>query len=429
MLLENVKNLVSKKFIKEFEGWLERLDTLGYNTYYKVLNAKNCGVPQNRERVFAVSILKELDKGKFTFPEPFDLEIKLKDLLEDEVDNKYYVSDEKVQRFIQNNPKLDLTKEVLGTCHKKNDLGCSTRNRVYNRDKLSPTLMSTMYKDPTKVMETNSINNSSKASNTVGVEQLGNIVGTGNWDNPQRGRIYSSVGCSPALNSCSGGGHEPKILCGIDKSNVDAKVREISNCLVANEHTGLGNRQSEGTAVLECIGNLNPSGQGMNGNVFSEEGLAPTLTTNKGEGNKIIQELKLEQEKETETVSHELTEISKRACLRIRKLTPKECWRLMGFEDSDIEKAQENGVSDSKLYMQAGNSIVTNCIELIMEHLYKAQYDPEFICTDEKILNATKIKTRTTKIKTMQGQEQVVEDGLQVARRKTSDKNFTQTAS
>ena len=428
LLLENVKNLVSKKFIKEFEGWLERLDTLGYNTYYKVLNAKNCGVPQNRERVFAVSILKELDKGKFTFPEPFDLEIKLKDLLEDEVDNKYYVSDEKVQRFIQNNPKLDLTKEVLGTCHKKNDLGCSTRNRVYNSEKLSPTLMSTMYKDPTKVMETNSINNSSKASNTVEVEQLGNIVGTGNWDNPQRGRIYSSVGCSPALNSCSGGGHEPKILCGIDKSNVDAKVREISNCLVANEHTGLGNRQSEGTAVLECIGNLNPSGKGMNGNVFSEEGLAPTLTTNKGEGNKIIQELKLgleqekERETETETVSHELTEISKRACLRIRKLTPKECWRLMGFEDSDIEKAQKNGVSDSKLYMQAGNSIVTNCIELIMEHLYKAQYDPEFICTDEKILNATKAKT-------MQGQEQVVEDGLQVAMREVSDKNFTQTAS
>ena len=424
LLLENVKNLVSKKFIKEFEGWLERLDTLGYNTYYKVLNAKNCGVPQNRERVFAVSILKELDKGKFTFPEPFDLEIKLKDLLEDEVDNKYYVSDEKVQRFIQNNPKLDLTKEVLGTCHKKNDLGCSTRNRVYNSEKLSPTLMSTMYKDPTKVMETNSINNSSKASNTVEVEQLGNIVGTGNWDNPQRGRIYSSVGCSSALNSCSGGGHEPKILCGIDKSNVDAKVREISNCLVANEHTGLGNRQSEGTAVLECIGNLNPSGQGMNGNVFSEGGLAPTLTTNKGEGNKILQELKLEQEKEreteTETVSHELTEISKRACLKIRKLTPKECWRLMGFEDSDIEKAQENGVSDSKLYMQAGNSIVTNCIELIMEHLYKAQYDPEFICTDEKILNA-----RKTKI--MQGQEQ--SNDLQVAKRKSLDENFTQTAS
>ena len=166
----------------------------------------------------------------------------------------------------------------------------------------------------------------------------------------------------------------------------------------------------------------------MNGNVFSEEGLAPTLTTNKGEGNKIIQELKLgleqekERETETETVSHELTEISKRACLRIRKLTPKECWRLMGFEDSDIEKAQKNGVSDSKLYMQAGNSIVTNCIELIMEHLYKAQYDPEFICTDEKILNATKAKT-------MQGQEQVVEDGLQVAMREVSDKNFTQTAS
>ena len=68
---------------------------------------------------------------------------------------------------------------------------------------------------------------------------------------------------------------------------------------------------------------------------------------------------------------------------RIRKLTPKECWRLMGFEDNDVSRVKSIGMSDSALYKQAGNSIITNCISLIMEHLYKAQVDNTYICTDE----------------------------------------------
>ena len=68
---------------------------------------------------------------------------------------------------------------------------------------------------------------------------------------------------------------------------------------------------------------------------------------------------------------------------KIRKLTPTECWRLMGFEDNDVNRAKSIGMSDSALYKQAGNSIITNCISLIMEHLYKAQVDNTYICTDE----------------------------------------------
>ena len=68
---------------------------------------------------------------------------------------------------------------------------------------------------------------------------------------------------------------------------------------------------------------------------------------------------------------------------KIRKLTPTECWRLMGFEDNDVSRAKSIGMSDSALYKQAGNSIITNCISLIMEHLYKAQVDNTYICTDE----------------------------------------------
>lgn len=73
LLLENVKNLVGKQFKTQFDEWVTWLDELGYNTYWEVINAKNCGVPQNRERVFALSIRKDVDANSFTFAKPFDL--------------------------------------------------------------------------------------------------------------------------------------------------------------------------------------------------------------------------------------------------------------------------------------------------------------------------------------------------------------------
>ena len=89
---ENVKNLLSVKNRHNFDSYLEIMDTLGYNSYYKVLNAKNYGIPQNRERVFTVSIRKDIDTG-YEFPEGFELKKKLKDVLEEVVDEKYYLSD------------------------------------------------------------------------------------------------------------------------------------------------------------------------------------------------------------------------------------------------------------------------------------------------------------------------------------------------
>lgn len=96
--LENVKNLVGKQFLPDFNKWLNKLEELGYNNYWQVMNAKDYGVPQNRERVFCISILKEIDKG-YEFPKPFPLEIRLKDILEKEVDEKYYLSAEALKDF------------------------------------------------------------------------------------------------------------------------------------------------------------------------------------------------------------------------------------------------------------------------------------------------------------------------------------------
>lgn len=356
-IYENVKNIVGKKFKDTFKMFTDELEEYGYSVYWKVLNAKDYGVPQNRERVYLIFIKKELDNGKFKFPEPFDNGIRLKDVLEPEVDEKYYISDEKVQRFLTNLNNKDAL--LYDVCQVKRE----GKSREYNE--YCPTLTARDYKDPRLV-------------NDNQVKQLGNIVNTGNWDNPQRGRIYSPEGCSPALNTCSGGGLEPKIICGIDKSVNETKIIDSANCITAREDRRISNRKSEGTAVIECVGNVNPSGNGMNGNVFSSMGLAPTLTTNKGEGSKIFLE----------------------KLIRIRKLIPLETFRLMGFSDEDFYKAMLGnakvakdfinnhpyligktiadeastiqGISNNQLYKMSGNSIVVDVLYYIYVELYKA---------------------------------------------------------
>ena len=94
-IAENVKNLTGKKFKEQFELVLKSLEEAGYSNYWKVLNAKDYGIPQNRERVFIISIRKDIDKG-YEFPKPFPLQLRLKDMLEDKVDEKYYLSDEQI---------------------------------------------------------------------------------------------------------------------------------------------------------------------------------------------------------------------------------------------------------------------------------------------------------------------------------------------
>lgn len=99
-IYENVKNIVGTRFRDTFDLFVKELEDYGYNVYWKVLNAKNYGIPQNRERVYCVIVRKDLDNGKFRFPDPIPLKHSLSDLLEAEVDEKYYLSDEKVAAMI-----------------------------------------------------------------------------------------------------------------------------------------------------------------------------------------------------------------------------------------------------------------------------------------------------------------------------------------
>ena len=106
---ENVKNLLSKKHRHNFDAYLERMEQLGYTNYYQVLNAKDYGIPQNRERVFTVSILDN-SSYSFEFPPKQELKLKLKDMLEDEVDEKYYLSDKMMNYVLDNNETQKGTK-------------------------------------------------------------------------------------------------------------------------------------------------------------------------------------------------------------------------------------------------------------------------------------------------------------------------------
>lgn len=378
-MYENVKNIVGKQFRDTtFKLFEDELHEYGYSTYWKVLNAKDYGIPQNRERVYLIFIKKELDNGKFVFPEGFDNGIRLKDVLEDEVDEKYYISDDKVQKFLENLKSKNICENYTLKLDGNN---YNQRCVVHTPNDFCRTIIGSggsggyhAGNEPKVLAQTQSEN---------AVKQVGNISDcNGNWKNPQVGRIYDPDGCSPILNTCGGGSHEPKIICGIDKSINDTKQIEYANCVTAREDRGISNRKSEGTAVLEtpdysyCLDANYYKGttieqyvdkhrrqlvsevketddktiiQKPRGfNKGGEHDICPTLSSHSWECNNFVKEQ-----------------------IRIRKLIPKECFRLMGFSDSAYDAASKV-VSNSQLYKQSGNSIVVDVLYYILVELYKA---------------------------------------------------------
>lgn len=150
LMLENVKNLVSKKFVNEFNTLIELLNELGFNSYWQVLNAKKCGIPQNRERVFMISIRKDIDKGTMDFPKPFDNGLRLKDVLEPKVDEKYYLSEEIQSRFQLTDESL--TENIVGTT-KPDFRTIGQRDLVFNVGGIMGALVTTDYKQPKQIYE------------------------------------------------------------------------------------------------------------------------------------------------------------------------------------------------------------------------------------------------------------------------------------
>ena len=352
-IYENVKNIVGKQFRDTFQLFEEELQEYGYNTYWSVLNAKNYGIPQSRERVYLILIQREADNGRFHFPEPLNRIVRLKDILEDEVEEKYYLPAEKVQRLIKD---------------------------MENRKAL-------LFEPDEEAMR--------KWRNNE-LQLVGQINEPGKYS--QTGRVYSAEGCCPALTTCSGGNTQPKIIrigrtnkgqsgvvyspLGISGTNTTASpaivlekvpgaVRgryeddgTISQKLELNKskdtvHTLTSVTKDniilvralsrKGYEECKCNGvaNLSFPKTLKNGRVIQNGDVSPTLTTTPG-----VRRLE--------------------SLIRIRRLTPLECFRLMGFSDVDFWKAKEAGVSDSQLYKQAGNSIVVDVLYYIFLELYVA---------------------------------------------------------
>lgn len=150
LIMENVKNLVSKKFRPDFEGWLGWLDELGYNNYWKVLNAVDYGIPQNRERVFCISIRKDIDTG-YAFPSPIESDTVLMDKLEpvEDIDKKYFLSSECV---LIKKPTDGVVKQA-GYIKKSENGTQHQSNTVYYPSGAARTLTACDYKSPMMIKE------------------------------------------------------------------------------------------------------------------------------------------------------------------------------------------------------------------------------------------------------------------------------------
>lgn len=370
-IYENVKNIVGKQFKDTtFKLFTDELEEYGYNVYWKVLNAKNYGIPQNRERMYLLFIKKDLDNGKFKFPEPFDNGLRLKDLLEDEVDEKFYISDEKTKKFIKN----------LNT------------NDSDNVDKGSP-----------------------KFIGNVNREDFGTGYAGGVWDDSH---------VSPTLTTMQGGGRQPHVITGLvkNKREIFTKETEYANTLLARDYKGFGNqemncvvennkvaiKQATKQGYIECevggVADLSyPDSKTRRGRVQDNGNTCPTITaTETGICRIEPKERFFKQALETlnendcnsgDTINAFNKHVDKSGYsptlttrpegfktailpvtddIRIRKLTPRETFRLMGFSDEDFDAAQKAGVSNSQLYKQAGNSIVVDVLYYIYVELYKA---------------------------------------------------------
>ena len=152
LLMENVKNLVGKKFMSSFQLVLDELTKLGYNNYWKVLNGKDFGVPQHRERVMMVSIREDIDDGKFEMPIGKPIDKCVEDILEESVEDKYYVSDDMVKKFVPNdnfNNLYGVDRPLeLGFIKKSEEGTKHQSNTVYDGKSISCTLCAGDYKSP-----------------------------------------------------------------------------------------------------------------------------------------------------------------------------------------------------------------------------------------------------------------------------------------
>ena len=447
LLLENVKNLVSKKFKADFDRWLAFLKSLGYSNYWQILNAKDYGIPQNRERVFCVSIRGE--HKPFKFPEKRELKLRLRDMIDEVVDEKYYLKESTIRSIV-------------------NSSFNSRRDSIRKGDDIAYTILARDFKGPQCV-------------------QVGEVVG-GKWDKMHdiSRRVYEPDGISPTVHCQQGGNTELKIaenfvlgggeedpvivamrgrnpdnpsdrtkgapleqrleaneqgLCNslttVQKDNLVMEKKRGSKEYVARRYkefieekgyipemfvaynkqevadiaptiTGQCSCPSGSSAVLKLetddVKVLAPNnwghkaGDGTATRERIETDIVPALQANAGQTQQSYLKIKVATKQGYEKaeqgdyvnitfpssktkrgrvgrgIAQTLTCGDGNAIVtenvRIRKLTPRECLRLMGWSNEQINKITAANVSATQQYRQAGNGIVVQVLEFIFKALF-----------------------------------------------------------
>jgi len=304
IIWENVKSVLNKKHIDTFNSYLNYLEELGYTNYFKVLNAKDFNIPQNRERVYTVSIFNDISKS-FKFPNKIELKFNLSDFLESNVDKKYFLSDKMIQYIASTNKKW--TGNNNGALINKNIASCINTAEGTRRCDAS-NYISKLYPNNYDLQDHLSIKNATK-----------------------KGYINGYIGD------------------GVDLAYPNSTTRR-------------GRVQNKKSNTITTSDNLGVIVAGQ---------FQPKDRDYKRKGIKRTEQFEIRKDNISNTV---LTRASKNMAminnLQIRKFTPLECFRLMGFDDIDYKRASLVN-SNTQLYKQAGNSIVVNVLEAIFKELFK----------------------------------------------------------
>ena len=422
LLLENVKNLVGKKFKADFDSWLSFLSSLGYTNYWQVLNAKDYGIPQHRERVFCVSIRGE--HTAFVFPEKRELTLRLKDMIDEHVDERYYLKESTIRSIVTSKfnsrrdsirrpsdyayclrardcyePQCVQVGDVVGEKWEKMHemsrrvfqtdgisptvhcagggntelkiaenfvLGGLQKHQVPRTDGVSPTLTEAMGKGGGQtpiIVAMRGRNPDDPSDRTPGIplrqrlevneKGLCNALTTVQKDNLVMDADYVSRKYGEFIDEK---GYIPEMFVAYNKQEVhDVAPTLTGQCSCPSGSSAVlklekpikvkvATKQGYEEATSGDYVNITfPSSKTKRGRVG--KGVAQTLTC--GDGNAVI----------TENV-------------RIRKLTPRECLRLMGWTDEQIDKIESAKVSSTQQYRQAGNGIVVQVLEAIFKALF-----------------------------------------------------------
>lgn len=364
---ENVKNLLSKKHRHNFDNYLKTMEELGYENYYQILDAKDYGIPQHRERVFTISIHHSCKKD-FQFPSKIQLELKLKDLLDDEVEEKYYLSEKMMNYVLDNNDSQKGTKwegradnDILNAsvAHTLSVRGASGSQRAgvsnfvidNTEEEIKVKDLKLKIKNATKqgYLEATDgdgvyISNIDKKRGTVQKEMIPTLK-----TSPDIGvvvhRNLKQTLCNKLIQE-----NKVQEMDVIKHSYSTSRINDWNTRNVEHNNLSptLDTRCDCLGVTVKTIGNYSPSGHNAS-RIVDNNGIAPTVMENHG----------------TVTATQD-------ECLRIRKLTPKECYRLMGFNDEEFKKAERVN-SNAQLYKQAGNSIVVNVLVEIFRNLFKKE--------------------------------------------------------